>query len=153
MKKCSIPNCDNPGRTRTWCHKHYARWRTYADPVYPVRVQPIQPVDPVSAFWEQVEKTEGCWLWTGVLTTQGYGSARLDGKMVLAHRYSFFLANGYWAQPCCLHSCDIPRCVNPEHLREGTNADNIRDKVERNRTTKQAVTFHLFILALLLRSD
>jgi hypothetical protein len=32
-----------------------------------------------------------------------------------------------------LHSCDVPGCVNPAHLRLGTDADNVADKVLRNR--------------------
>lgn len=35
---------------------------------------------------------------------------------------------GYWA----LHRCDRPACINPEHLYEGTRADNTRDREERN---------------------
>lgn len=34
------------------------------------------------------------------------------------------------------HTCDNPLCINPEHLLVGTNLDNIKDKVERNRQTK-----------------
>ncbi len=33
------------------------------------------------------------------------------------------------------HKCDNTNCINPEHMETGTYLDNIRDKVERNRTT------------------
>lgn len=36
----------------------------------------------------------------------------------------------------CLHSCDTPRCVNPDHLRAGTAQDNSDDMKERDRLTR-----------------
>lgn len=35
------------------------------------------------------------------------------------------------------HTCDNPRCINPEHLVAGTFADNNRDRAERGRSAKR----------------
>ncbi|WP_146882389.1 HNH endonuclease signature motif containing protein, partial [Acetobacter nitrogenifigens] len=60
-----------------------------------------------------------------------------DGRFVTlsAHRVSYehfveVIPEGL----SVLHSCDRPACVNPAHLRVGTNQDNIKDKVERHRS-------------------
>ena len=34
------------------------------------------------------------------------------------------------------HTCDTPNCINPEHLVIGTDADNMQDKVDRDRQSK-----------------
>ena len=34
------------------------------------------------------------------------------------------------------HICDNPACINPDHLVEGTQSDNMRDRSDRNRTVK-----------------
>ena len=36
------------------------------------------------------------------------------------------------------HTCDNPRCINPEHLLLGTQQDNMDDKVSRDRQSKGA---------------
>lgn len=62
----------------------------------------------------------------------GYMSVWWAGTHVTAHRLSFFLHHGYWPN-ICRHTCDNPPCFNPTHLRDGTKADNNRDKMERGR--------------------
>jgi hypothetical protein len=34
---------------------------------------------------------------------------------------------------CILHRCDVPRCVNPDHLFVGTKADNTADMMMKGR--------------------
>lgn len=89
-------------------------------------------------FWERVDKTGDCWLWTGLVGNHGYGKFSYGGKSqeVLAHRFSFFLANGWWPRPCCCHKCDVRLCVNPEHLFEGTIRDNNKDMDSKGRSNR-----------------
>lgn len=83
-------------------------------------------------FWSKVDVrgADDCWLWTRCVSTPGYG--QFCGRS--AHRVAYELAKGPIPQGLCvLHSCDVRRCCNPAHLRVGTNADNMRDKLERGR--------------------
>ena len=58
---------------------------------------------------------------------------------ILAHRLSYMYHNNILSTEgfFVLHSCDTPACCNPEHLRLGTNADNMQDKVVRGRSPDQ----------------
>ena len=76
-------------------------------------------------------------MWVGRVDKDGYGKIFDGEKNIRAHRFSYQLHNGEIPKGMCvLHSCDKPGCVNPEHLHLGTNADNIREKVERGRCAK-----------------
>jgi hypothetical protein len=85
-------------------------------------------------FWAKVEKTEGCWLWKGARSANGYGTVWHKGKCYAAHRLSWVFAHG--AEPTTeviRHSCDNPSCVRPDHLVPGTQADNVHDMIDRGR--------------------
>lgn len=84
-------------------------------------------------FWEYVNKTETCWLWTAHVDNGGYGRFGLRlGKNqwksnYLAHRYSYELVNGEIPKELTVdHICKIRNCVNPDHLRLMTLVNNIK---------------------------
>jgi hypothetical protein len=85
----------------------------------------------------------GCWLWTGKLDARGYGQMQIAGadqarlalgRTQLAHRVSWLVYRGAIpAGMCVLHACDVPACVNPDHLWLGTLSDNNRDCLSKGR--------------------
>jgi hypothetical protein len=92
----------------------------------------------IERFWSKVKKTETCWLWEAGKFYKGYGLFRYKGKLVRAHRFSWsiFHKQNIPDGMQINHHCDNPACVNPEHLYLGTQKDNRRDSIVRNRTAK-----------------
>lgn len=97
-------------------------------------------------FWAKVNLTGECWLWTGAVTTQGYGQI-WDGAITgrhQVHRLSYQWVKGSIPVGLDLdhlcHNADLScpggpqcvhrRCVNPEHLEPATRKRNC----ERGRT-------------------
>jgi hypothetical protein len=94
-------------------------------------------------FWRYVEKSEGCWLWTGGRLMKGYGTlggTREEGAPQdrLAHRVSWELHHGtpppHDRMVC--HTCDNPPCVNPAHLFLGDARSNAADMVAKGRANQ-----------------
>lgn len=82
-----------------------------------------------------------CILWEGA-RTNGYGALRVGGRVVYAHRLAYEAAYGPVPSGLnVLHSCDNPPCINPEHLRAGTQADNVRDMWVRGRAVPPPVHY------------
>lgn len=107
----------------------------------------LDPVDPdfhllpedIDLFFSMVKKgnEKGCWEWTGPFHNTGYGHipSHLASReeRLYAHRFALMMKlgraihTGKWA----CHTCDNRKCVNPEHIYEGTARTNARDRWER----------------------
>jgi len=77
----------------------------------------------IQLFWAKVDKTgplfhgTSCWIWTAYRNPNGYGQFRPNGKLVLAHRFSYVLKSGPIPEGLELdHLCRNPPCVNWDHL-------------------------------------
>lgn len=81
----------------------------------------------------------GCWLWIGTSSKRRYGVVDLhpaDGprRRTHAHRFSYEAFRGKPGE-VIRHVCDVPECVNPDHLVPGSHHDNVQDRVLRGRST------------------
>lgn len=129
MKKCTVDGCNKKHMAKGYCTMHYARLKRHGnvlkskktrEQLFNSRIMPIPEC--------------GCWIWTGATVRDDYGCIIVDGKVIRAHRFSWQLHNGPIPKGLfVLHKCDTPSCVNPQHLFLGTQLDNIRDMLNKNR--------------------
>lgn len=88
----------------------------------------------------------GCWLWTGHVDKNGYGSIKVKGKTCRVHRVSYETHMGPIPEGLVIdHLCRVTCCANPNHLEPVTNRENIRrgvsgDKGKHHREKKLAQT-------------
>jgi len=91
-------------------------------------------------FWQKINKNDpnGCWIWTAGTFPSGYG--KFEGtqrKQWQAHRFSWTIVNGPIPEGVSIcHHCDIPKCVNPDHLFLGSVKDNMQDAARKGRMSR-----------------
>lgn len=70
-------------------------------------------------FFAKVDRTGACWLWLAATDDFGYGRFHVDEDrhMAFAHRVAYELLVGEIPEGREIHHmCDVPSCVNPDHL-------------------------------------
>ena len=128
---CIIPGCKSPFYGDSLCRKHFARKKRGNNPYEKSMVE--------KTLSERIEEKiiripeSGCWIWIASLNNKGYG--QISGKY--AHRVSYELVHGPIPDGALvLHSCDVSCCVNPNHLRLGSQKENMNDAIVRGRIAK-----------------
>ena len=136
MKKpiCSIEGCFNPNHAKGYCRRHYTKFWKYGDPLAGRK----HARGDIQKFIEEAaaSSSKECIIWpygtTGI--NSGYGDCVYNGKKHRAHRLILELSKGAppSAKSLALHKagiCHNRLCVNPNHLRWGSNSDNQLDRV------------------------
>lgn len=98
------------------------------DPILDERVVPVSE--------------SGCWVWTGWADRFGYGfvTRKLNGRKthLRVHRLQIemMISRNLKRSEIVCHKCDVPSCINPDHLFIGSHTDNMRDMAEKNRAAR-----------------
>ena len=83
----------------------------------------------------------GCWIWQhDKRGYMGYGimyiykPGKPKGVKTYAHRLSYETFKGDIPEgKYVCHSCDVPSCINPDHLWVGTHQENMHDAFSKGR--------------------
>lgn len=77
------------------------------------------------------EPNSGCYLWTRTVNSVRRPIVSVSGKYRLVVRFLVSAPTGSVVR----HTCDNEACINPDHLRIGTQKENIADCIARGRKT------------------
>lgn len=128
---CSVSDCGKTAKHLGMCDMHYRRRLRHGSPTggrKTFRNTTIQWIN------DHLGLADGdCLIWPFGLSSNGYGSVRIGGKVHNASRYICEQVNG--APPSdrheAAHSCGMGHagCVHPRHLYWGTSTENHADMI------------------------
>ena len=95
---------------------------------------------PRERFETKYTRADTCFLWTAGKFRFGYGCFRINGKSKPAHRMAWELYRGPLPDgSTVLHTCNVPACVNPDHLYLGPNAGEHHGRSKLTATQVRAI--------------
>lgn len=69
----------------------------------------------------------GCRLWQGAISPNGYGTCRVEGRQVSAHRAFYEHFVGLIPEGMTIdHLCKVKHCVETMHMEVVTRTENVR---------------------------
>ena len=130
-KPCSVDGCGAYMIAKSFCNKHWLRWWKYGSPTAG------DTYKGETGEWCRTVAIhhvgDECLIWPFSRSAKGYGSTRVNGESVGAHRYVCELVNGPVPVDgmVAAHSCGKGHhgCVSPFHLRWATHHENCADKI------------------------
>lgn len=132
---CAFPGCGKRCITPVivYCTGHYAQQQKGHE-LTPI----LRTLE--ERFWAKVRRTESCWEWVGAKRQRGYGSVQFHGKVRTAHRVAWELTRGPLDDSQYLdHICHNTSCVRPDHLRPGSQSQNMENRNGANSSSKTGV--------------
>lgn len=122
-RACTIPQCGAQRVARGLCGRHYARWRRHGDPEGGGQYRLDSPEE---KFLRSTERKGDCLVWTGAVSSAGYGQVSAGGgRSMLAHRYAYEREHGPIPEGALIdHACHDKVCVEVAHLRLATHSEN-----------------------------
>lgn len=136
---CGVQECSSPRHAKGYCRRHYERYTKHGTTEERPRYAPTKSLaDKLAEGTPTGLPDTECWEWTKTRDAEGYGRITRAGGVYRAHRVSYEHANDTKIPTGLMirHMCDNPPCVNPGHLKTGSNLDNMRDRADRGRSAK-----------------
>lgn len=118
---CKSDGCTQQHYAHGLCHKHYQRHQKYGNH----EAGNARHSDPVDALKYRTKRKGSCLVWTGSINQKGYGRINIDGRLVTAHRYAWYLEFGAIPDGSQInHICWEKSCVNTDHLELASSYEN-----------------------------